>query len=119
MPITDSILSTVKSHMGIQPTFTGFDNAIIPIVNSMFGSVRRLGVGPTSFSIDSEEKTWKDYLGENDDLYVNAHMYICMSTRLAFDPPQNSFLVTALQEKIKEYEWELEVLSTLNKEETT
>lgn len=107
-PITDSILLTVKKMLGIAEEYHAFDIDLIVNINSVFLTLNQLGVGPeTPFQIGSEVETWADFLGDQKEDVVGVETYVYLKTRLLFDPPTNSFLVTAMQDQVTELEWRL------------
>lgn len=104
-----SILTSIKKLLGIEEDYTYFDNDIIMNVNSALFNLMQLGVGPTSgFTIKDKEATWADFLGDRIDLEP-VKTYVYLKTRLAFDPPQTSFLIDAIKNQISEIEWRLNV----------
>ena len=104
-----SILDSTKKILGVAADYTEFDTDIIIHINSVFGTLNDLGIGPIDgFMIEDSEATWEDFLaGDNRFNPVKTYMYL--RVRLLFDPPTNSFLVSSLQEQIKELEWRLNV----------
>lgn len=103
----DSILTFIKSMLGIDKDYTHFDSDIIMNINSSFSSLNQLGVGPsTGFLITDESKTWNDFIGSRDDL-ESIKMYTYLKARLGFDPPTNAFLVEAMERQIHELEWRI------------
>lgn len=107
-PITDSILLTVKKMLGIAEEYHAFDIDLIVNINSVFLTLNQLAVGPeTPFQIGSEVETWADFLGDQKDDVVGVATYVYLKTRLLFDPPTNSFLVSAMQDQVAELEWRL------------
>lgn len=109
--VTESILDSTKSALGIVTEYKSFDNQIIMYINSVFSTLYQLGVGPEDgFSIEDRSTTWDEYIGENKNLnFVISYMHA--RVRLMFDPPTNSFAVEALKEQIKEFEWRINVLN--------
>lgn len=103
----DSILKTTKKILGIDASYTAFDLDIITHINMVFTTLHDLGVGPDEgFFIESDEANWVDY--ELDPLQRNAvKTYVFLQVKLAFDPPQTSFHINALQEQIRELGWRL------------
>lgn len=102
------ILYTIKRMLGI-PTEDGpFDMEIVVGINSAIMVLNQLGIGPQGFMITGITETWSDLLDDYTDLEA-VKQYIYIRTRLVFDPPTNSFLVNALQEQMKEYEWRLSI----------
>lgn len=103
----NSILTDIKKLLGLPAEYDVFDQDIILHINSVFFKLRQLGVGPEkAFSITADKTQWSDFSTEMVD-YEAIKTYIYMNVRLIFDPPQNSFVVNALQDQIKEYEWRL------------
>lgn len=106
----NSILDSVKKKLGLDPSeTTEFDADLIDAINTTFSTLTQLGVGPASgFEIHGNSEIWSDFI--DDDARLNmVRSYVFIETRLLFDPPQSSYLLSALQEKAKEYEWRLNV----------
>lgn len=103
-----SILDSVKQMLGIESEDTSFDKEVIMHVNGALMVMTQLGVGPVGgFSIADKEQTWDQFLQDRTDLNsVLTDTYL--RVKLIFDPPQNSFLVTAIKDQIKEYDWRIE-----------
>lgn len=105
----DSILISVKKSLGIEQEYTQFDPDIILHTNSALLTLNQIGIGPqTGFMISGEQETWVDLLGERQDLEA-VKTFLYLKVRLIFDPPQNSFLVKAMEDQIEEFEWRLNV----------
>lgn len=105
----ENILSSIKTLLGIQETDFNFDDEIIMSINSVFMTLNQLGVGPTTvFKIVDESATWTSFFGTNTDL-ESVKSYVYLKVRMLFDPPQNSFLVDAIERQITEFEWRLQV----------
>lgn len=104
--VEGSILQTTKKLLGIDPESDDFDLDIITHINSAFFTLQQLKVGPDNgFSIEDKNATWTDFIGAEQ---INAvRSYMVFSVRLAFDPPATSFGITAIQDKMKELEWRL------------
>lgn len=109
-PITQSILLTIKKMLGIAEEYHAFDLDIITVINGIFLTLNQLGVGPKlPYAIMGTTETWADFLGEQQPCLAGVRTYVYMRTRLTFDPPTNSFLVTSFQEQCKELEWRFTV----------
>jgi len=107
--MVESILSSIKGFLGIDAMVTNFDSELIMYINAAIMSLQQLGIGPTTgFSIYSDNETWADLLGARIDL-DGAKLYLGFKVRLAFDPPQNGFLVDAIKNQISELEFRLNV----------
>lgn len=105
----ESILNSVKKMLGVEPSLTAFDTDIKMLINSALAVLEQLGVGPRGgFTIHDESTTWSELLGP-DPRYNLVRTFVANRCRLQFDPPQTSFLQTALKEQIKEDEWRISV----------
>ena len=106
----ESILNSVKKMLNLQADYTAFDLDIIMHINSVFSTLHQLGVGPTDgFEITDNVPTWDSFtLG--DVRYNMVKSYVYKKVRLVFDPPANSFTVTALEKQIAEDEWRLNII---------
>lgn len=103
----DSILITTKKLLGLSADYTAFDLDVITHINSAFGTLTQLGVGPTTgFMIEDADNEWNDFAVPADQI-VLVKTYIYLKTRLVFDPPSTSFVIEALNQQLKELEWRL------------
>lgn len=106
--MTDSILETTKKLLGIDASYEHFDTDIIIQINSALMIARQLGVPiPQGFKVTGNLEEWSD-IPRIEDI-EGLKNYIYLRTRLAFDPPVNSFVVEAIKDQIKEYEWRINV----------
>ena len=113
--VTESILDSIKIMLGNSVDDTNFDTELIIFINGALSIINKLGVGPTGYKISNSSNTWDEFLGDRTDLEeVKTNVYL--RVRLAFDPPQNSFLVTSIKEQIMESTWYIELY---HKENTT
>ena len=106
-----SILDSVKKVLGMDPTYTVFDEDLVMHINSQFSKLYNLGVGPKLAAFQIEDKTakWSDFLQGKTNINM-AKTYVCMSVRLIFDPPPTSFGLAAIKEEIEQMGWRLNVL---------
>lgn len=104
-----SILISTKKILGIAEDYTIFDLDIITHINTAFSTLTQLGVGPAEgFMIEDDTKVWTDFIA--DDLQYNSvKTYVFLRVRQLFDPPSTSYLITAVDNQIKELEWRLNV----------
>lgn len=95
--------------LGIEPDYNAFDTDIIVGINSSFGTLFQLGVGPDeAFSITGPEETWDQFLEGKRDLN-SVKSYIFIKTKLMFDPPSTSYASDALNKIAEEQAWRLNV----------
>lgn len=103
-----SILNTIKHMIGPSEGYDYFDTDLIIHINSAFGILTQLGVGPTSgFFITDDSAEWSDFV--SDARLEMVKTYVFLKVKLAFDPPQNGSLMSSLKEQIAELEWRLNV----------
>ena len=104
----DSILNTIKILVGIEPSDDAFDMNLIVLINSAIMTLRQIGVGPQNgFSITDSSATWFDYISDIK-LYETVKEYIHLKVAIVFDPPTSSYVMEAIKEQIKEFEWRLQ-----------
>lgn len=119
--MTNSILLTIKKLLGISEEYHAFDIDILTAINAVFLTLNQLGIGPVLpfqlplvMNYENEEEfendlavktTWDDFLGDQKEYLAAVQTYVYQRVRLIFDPPTNSFMVTAMQESCKEFEW--------------
>jgi hypothetical protein len=104
-----SILISTKKILGIAEDYTVFDLDIITHINTAFSTLTQLGVGPAAgFMIEDETAVWDDFTVD-DFQYNSVRSYVFLRTRLLFDPPTTSYLITAHEKQIQELEWRLNV----------
>lgn len=107
--MSESILTSTKKILGIEENYTAFDLDIMTHINSAFSTLHQLGLGPeTGFAIEDKDAEWDDFLG-GDLIKNNVKTYVYLRVRLLFDPPTTSFVLTSMQEQIKELEWRINV----------
>lgn len=106
----ESILTSIKKLIGITEDYKHFDTDLIIHINSVFMILSQMGIGPDNgFSISDETTTWNDYLPEGNKNFEAVKTYICLKTRIVFDPPQSSSTMEAMKQTISELEWRLNV----------
>jgi len=101
----ESILTSIKSLLGIQEDYTHFDPDIILHINSVFFILDQIGVNPNQFfEITDATDIWDDYIlsGLNPQAIKT---YIYLKVKLMFDPPLSGSLVDVIKEQISELEW--------------
>jgi len=103
----ESILNTIKKMLHILPDYTAFDEDIIVNINSAFMNLNQLGVGPAEvFSIENASMEWSSFL-EDVAMYSAVKTYIYLKVKMVFDPPATSFILSAIENQIRELEWRL------------
>lgn len=105
----ESILEETKKALGIAADDTSFDVDVKMHINSAFGTLSQLGLGPDGgFEIEDEEAKWTDFLAEDLELSP-VKSYVYLRVKMLFDPPATSWTNTAFKQQIEELEWRLNV----------
>lgn len=107
---TNSILSTIK-HMlgGIIDEESYFDLDLIILINSAFTKLCQLGVGPdTPFKIEDESTEWDEF--ECGDIEM-VKEWIYLDVKNIFDPPANTSVLKAYQDRMFENEFRMNIMS--------
>ena len=102
-----SILVSTKKILGLNSDYHVFDLDITIFINSAFSTLNQLGIGPPDgFAIEDSSNSWEDYAVTTTELnWVKT--YVFLKVRMMFDPPTLSYLITAKNDQIKEYECRL------------
>lgn len=109
-----SILISIKKLLGIQKEYTHFDDDIIMHINSVLMILTQLGVGPPEgFTIEDETSEWTDFVDVNEITAVKTYVYD--KVKLIFDPPLSSAVIEAMNRRIAEFEWRLNVKAESDK----
>lgn len=107
--MNDSILNSIKKALGPDDSDTSFNPELIMFINSVFGILYQLGVGPKDcpYSITDENNTWDEFMQGDQIETVKSYMFV--KVKLLFDPPSSSFVLNSYQELAKEFEWRCNV----------
>lgn len=107
--MTTSILNSIKKVLGLPADHAAFDEDVLMHINSIFSRLQQLGVGPANgFMVEDESVTWDAFL-DGDPMLNNVKSYMYLRVRMLFDPPSNSFTLTAMERQITEFEWLINV----------
>jgi len=106
---SSSILDSVKKLLGISEHDLGFDNEIRDLINAEFLTLHQLGIGPEEgFSISGPDDKWYSYT-DNPHLQDAVRQFVYLRVRLVFDPPASSTVAEAINNRIGELEFRLNV----------
>ena len=102
----NSILTSTKKIVGINPDDPSFDIDIITHINSAFSILQQAGVGPANgFMITGPDELWTDYMPPSaGEQYNLVKTFVYLQVRLLFDPPAGSYHLTILmQQQLDQY----------------
>lgn len=103
----NNILTSIKKINNIADSDTSFDQELILYINSALMVIMQEWYGMDhSFKLLDGTETWQDLLGEDTD-YEGIKEFIGLKVKLMFDPPSNSAVLQAINERIKDLEWRL------------
>lgn len=101
-----SILDDVKHMLGLLPADPAFNSDVVIHINSVFGTLHQLGVGPIDgFMIMGNTEQWDEFFTET--VLNPVKSYIFLRVKLLFDPPQTGFSQQAMERQIQELEYRL------------
>ena len=104
----ESILTSVKKVIGLDENYTAFDTDIIIAINTALFTLWQLRVGinkASPYKITGKTETWNDFI--EDGKIEMCKSYVVLRVRLLFDPPTSGFLVDAIKEQIREFEFRM------------
>lgn len=108
--MSTSILEDVKHVLGLLPEDTAFDSDIVMHINSTFGTLTQLGVGPVvGFQITGDTETWEQYATDPRLNAVKSYIFLCV--KMLFDPPDTGFVLAAMERQKQEMEFRLNVVA--------
>lgn len=107
----ESILNSIKKLLGISDLDGSFDADIIMDINTVFGILWQIGVGPkVPFRITGPIETWKDFLDDISRIeFIKSYMHLRVAQ--LFDPAANGAIDESRNNLIKELEWRLYISS--------
>lgn len=107
----NSILNSIKLMLGVEPSYTQFDEAIIMQINSAFSFLTELAAGPKEgFQITGSAEQWSDYIADMKQ-FNDVKTYIFCKVKLAWDPPSSSAIIENYRQLASECEFRITVLA--------
>jgi hypothetical protein len=106
-----SILTSTKKSLGIDASYTAFDEDVIVLINSAFSTLNQLGIGPENgYAIEDASATWSSFIGSNLK-YSSVKTFVLLSVRLIFDnASMTAHVARAMKEERDEIGWRLNVV---------
>lgn len=104
-----SILTSTKKILGLAEDYTAFDLDVITHINTALSNLTDIGVGQPGFMIEDAGSDWDEFLDNTDPNFSNMKSYVYLKVKMLFDPPANSYLITAQQQQIEQLEWRMNV----------
>lgn len=105
----ESILTSIKIQLSLQPDDESFDKELIIFINAAFSILTQLGVGPEEgFTIRDDSATWDDFQVDIVQRSMAEH-YVALKVKSLWDAPANSTVMKAMEEQLAQYEWRLKL----------
>ena len=106
----ESILKSIRKLIGPEDDYTHFDPDITIHINSAINRLYQLGVeSAKNFRVTSEDETWGDLFGGNDEVIDMCKTLIYYKVKMGFDPPTSSIASEAFRTEIDKQEWLISV----------
>lgn len=106
-----SIFDSIKERIGgIEVYGDAFDNDILISINSAFGVLHQLGIDDRDGNpivVDNTDQTWSDFLDTKRYSFIKD--FVFLKTKLVFDPPSNSSVLSSMQSQLDELVWRISV----------
>lgn len=100
--MSDSILTSTKAMLGIHESVEDFDLEIMNNINTALTNLNDIGIGPAEgYEISDDTPTWDAFIG-TDPRMNSVKNYVWLYTKLAFDPPDRSFVIAAHEKQLEE-----------------
>ena len=104
-----SILISIKKLLNIEDDDTAFDTDVGMLINNEFMTLRQLGIGvKDGFTVHDADTKWSDF-SEDSSLIETVKTFIYLKVRMLFDPPASSIVAEAINSRIHELEWRLNI----------
>lgn len=106
---SSSILLSIKRLLSISEYDDGFDADVKDLINAEFLTLHQLHIGPEAgFSITGPDEKWTDFT-DNPRLQEAVRQFIYLRVRMIFDPPASSTVADAINNRISELEFRLNI----------
>lgn len=104
-----SILMSIKKLLNVDYDDPSFDTDIGMLINNEFMTLQQLGIGPEEgFSVHDVDTEWTDF-SKDKSLIETVKTFVYLKVRMIFDPPASSVVADAINSRIRELEWRLNV----------
>lgn len=108
--MSTSILNDVKHTLGLLPEDKSFDADVMMHINSTFGTLTQLGVGPLiGYQITSDANQWTEVFTDPRLNAVKSYIFLCV--KMLFDGDQPGPYISAMERQKQEMEFRLNVVA--------
>lgn len=110
-PVENEVMRDIRSMCGIPSGNSDFDDQIRIHANGALSSMWQLGSFSGNVHVLSDDVTSWDMIESDPEVQPLVVEYMCLRTRLSFDPPDMSSLETALTGRLDEVEFRLGIVA--------
>lgn len=115
----NSILNDIKKLMGIDESYDCYDTDLIIFINSALAEVVQLGYSSNmNAKITGSSETWNSIFTDITNQLELVKEFVYLKTKIVFDPPQSSAVLSAYNDRIKELQWRLNISPSVEVEES-
>lgn len=105
--MAESILDSTKTWLGIAVDELAFDAEILMLINSSLSTLADLNIGPAPVPVVMDNTFgWSSLTMDNGQL-GNVQLYVFITAKLGFDPPQSTSVLDSFKEQKRELEWRI------------
>ena len=102
-----SILTSVKSPLGLLESVEGFDDELVSFINGVFLSFNQIGFGPEQpYAIVDKTETWADFIADTT-IHGALETLMFLKVKSIFDPTASATVAQAYSNQIEELEFRL------------
>lgn len=104
-----NILISIKKLLNISEDDPAFDTDIRMFINNELMTIKQLGIGVKEdfYEID-DNSVWADF-SDDKSILETTKVLIFLKVKMLFDPPASSVVADAINQRIRELEWRLNV----------
>ncbi len=108
----ESILTSIKTLLGITEECKDFDVELVATINSVLADLTQMGVGPSKgFYIEDSSTIWDDFISDNL-LLQSVKSYMHLRVKLLFDPGSiGASTLASYERQISQWECRLNLVA--------
>lgn len=111
----ESIVGTMLKSFGFDEDNAEYDSnqivdTLLPFINMAIGALSQICSSLSPVYVTDSSTTWNDlYSGDNDEIMTLIVADIVFRTKLLWDAPDSSYVLSAYEKRIDELDWRLSI----------
>lgn len=111
----ESIVGTMLKSFGFDEDNAEYDSnqivdTLLPFINMAIGTLSQICSSLSPVYVTDSSTTWNDlYSGDNDEMMTLIVADIVFRTKLLWDAPDSSYVLSAYEKRIDELDWRLSI----------